>query len=85
MFGEELNEIDDLSQSGWDGVDGVVDMEGELRFALVELDESAKKNTRLLKRFPICEVCLIKERRSLMILKQNLMRIIKNSLDLKKK
>lgn len=34
-----MNDIDSLEQGDWDDAEGVVDMEGELRFALTDLDE----------------------------------------------
>lgn len=39
MFEEELNNMDDLDQGDQDDIDGVVDIEGELRSILANLNE----------------------------------------------
>lgn len=50
MFEEELNDIDDMDQNGWNNLDGIIDMEGELRSTLANIDDSREKHKKVVEK-----------------------------------
>lgn len=42
--------MDGMHQRNWDDVDGVVDMEGELRSTLANLDDSREKHKKIVEK-----------------------------------
>lgn len=50
MFEEELNDMDVMGQSIWYDVDGIVDMDGELRSTLANLHERKERHKKVVEK-----------------------------------
>lgn len=50
MFEKELNGMDDMDQNGWNDLWRVVDMEGELRLELVDLNDNKEKHKKVVEK-----------------------------------
>lgn len=51
MLEEKLNDMDALEQCDWDDVEEVIDMEGELRSALADLDDYKDKYKKVVDKY----------------------------------
>lgn len=50
MFEKDFSDMNDMDRNGWNDVDGIVDMEGKLRFALEDLESSREKHKKVVEK-----------------------------------